>query len=66
MHAVSFEKSVDLPWGELQEVVQWCQTHCQNDWTFAMLQLPGMYANGKYVFKFESEKDYINFVLWQN
>lgn len=66
MHSVSFEKSVDLPWGELQNVVQWCQAHCQKDWTFAMLQLPSNHASGQYLFKFESEKDYINFILWQN
>jgi len=45
-------------------VIDWCQRNCANDWGYDC-QVPAGRDGGLYDFYFETESDYINFILWK-
>jgi hypothetical protein len=55
---------MDIKFGQLAPIMHWCQSQCIADWGYAITDIAG-YLPGKYTFYFESETDYINFILWQ-
>lgn len=57
-----FETILNLPWGKLQYVIEWCTDNCQSDWHFSVVNNAGK-ESGTYKFMFDSEKDYITFML---
>lgn len=61
---MQYETTVKLPYGELGSMVRWCQTHCEKDWNFSILDQAGQ-ESGQYEFQFESEKDYFTFLVWK-
>jgi hypothetical protein len=62
-----YKTSIDLPFGKLRSVVEWCTTNCMKNWAFDISD--DHYAGEKqipsYDFRFESEKDYITFLVYQ-
>lgn len=61
---MEYSTNVSLPYGELGEVVRWCQSHCKYDWNFDIITTAGR-EKGEYTFQFESEKDYVTFIVWK-
>ena len=63
----AFKTSIDIPYGELKNVISWCQHNCQSDWRFQeSLHAPNAgYSSLPYNFFFETEKDYVSFVIWK-
>lgn len=59
-----FKTEMDIKFGQLAPIMHWCQSQCIADWGYAITDIAG-YLPGKYTFYFESETDYINFILWQ-
>lgn len=66
----AYKATVDLPYGELKNVMEWCQKNCIADWKFD----PGGEAHNyskthnrsnQYNFYFESERDYVAFIVWK-
>ena len=53
--------NVTLPYGQLQPIVEWCERNCSGDWRF-MENVEDQY-NG-FDFLFESERDYVAFLIW--
>ena len=49
---------ITFPFGQLDSMIEWCEKNCQTDWKF------GDSDNG-YTFWFESEKDYVAFLIWK-
>jgi len=57
--------SIPLPYGKLQETIDWCIRNCEATWQFDPF-FPGYEFNSDNTeFLFESEKDYIAFLLWK-
>lgn len=54
---------IRVPYGELSEVVDWCQRNCSGDWRFT--EGTETLYQGDYVFLFESERDYVAFLMWK-
>ena len=48
--------------GELSSIVDWCERNCSSDWRF-MEDVNNQW--GGYEFLFESEKDYVAFIMWK-
>lgn len=59
-----YKTEINIKFGELAPIMDWCQTQCIADWGYNMWDNAG-YHPGKYTFYFESETDYINFILWK-
>jgi hypothetical protein len=47
---------IELPYGELGPHMDWCRRNCTKEWRVSL-------DNNR--FFFESEKDYINFLIWK-
>lgn len=58
-----FETKVHIPYGQLKTTVQWCKENCERDWGYSILDNAGNFP-GNYIFKFESEKDLLTFLLY--
>lgn len=54
--------NVAVQYGELQPIVDWCERNCSGEWRF-MEDINNQW-NG-YEFFFESEKDYVAFLMWK-
>jgi hypothetical protein len=55
---------IDLKFGELGDIVRWCQHNTIEDWWYEIASIAGD-APGNYKFYFNNERDYINFILWK-
>lgn len=64
LNKINFKCDISIPYGELQPVIEWCQDNLKDDWRYYILNEAGS-APGHYEFIFESEIDYINFLLWK-
>lgn len=59
-----YKTHIDLPFGQLRPMIEWCQNHCTKDWRFDIVNDAGS-AYGSYRFEFESEKDFMTFLVWK-
>jgi hypothetical protein len=53
-----------VPFGKLSSIINWCCKNCTDDWRYSILEEAGDMP-GRYHFKFTNERDYINFLLFQ-
>lgn len=65
--ATAFKTLIDIPYGELKNVISWCQNNCQSDWRFheTLHSKDNFNFSLNYEFFFEDEKDYIAFLIWK-
>jgi hypothetical protein len=47
--------------GQLAGIISWCERNCTSDWRFTE-DINNQW--GGYVFLFESERDYVAFLVW--
>lgn len=59
----SLKVVLDIPYGELQAIVEWCDRNCTGEWRY-MEDPNGLMYTG-WVFFFESERDYVAFTVWK-
>ena len=59
-----YHTKIDIKYGDLKNVMQWCKDNCANEWTFNVEDYAGEKA-GTYEFRFASEKDYVSFLVWK-
>jgi len=59
-----YKTRITIGYGELKPVIDWCQRNCANYWGYDC-QIPAGREGGLYDFYFETESDYINFILWK-
>ena len=58
-HATSILK----PFGELDRVLAWCRTEMTDEWRWQLASASSDRAPGRYLFYFDSERDYVAFLL---
>jgi hypothetical protein len=54
--------NVTVNYGELKPIVEWCERNCKDEWRF-MEDINDQF-NG-FEFFFESERDYVAFLMWK-
>ena len=61
----SFNHAVEIhqPFGGLDGVIAWCKESMQSEWRWQLLQVSTDHADGRYIFYFDSERDYCAFLL---
>lgn len=57
--------TLDIPFGQLHHVIEWCQNQLDQDWQFRVIEDADHYSSGLYLFVFESDKDLMKFTLWK-
>jgi len=64
----AFNTKIGIPFGELQSIIDWCETNCKYPWGYSSSgEMAGRGETFKhyYNFYFESEKDYVAFIVWK-
>lgn len=59
-----FKTEVNIQYGQLEEMIGWCRTNCSGEWGYSVMNGAGK-EPGTYSFQFESEKDYVTFLVWR-
>lgn len=59
-----YKTEINIKFGELTKIVNWCETQCISEWGYDTKDYAGS-DPGKYMFYFDKESDYINFILWK-
>jgi hypothetical protein len=55
---------IELKYGELEPILDWCKRNCLCEWCYEQLTPAGQ-IHGEYEFYFEHEKDLIAFTIWK-
>jgi hypothetical protein len=55
---------INLKFGELRPLLEWCKNNCRGEWKFELENTAGL-EEGYYHFYFEDDNDKINFILWK-
>jgi hypothetical protein len=62
----SYRANIDVQYGQLQPIIDWCERNCEADYRFMDINNPEYDSDtGRWEFLFESEKDYVSFLLWK-
>jgi hypothetical protein len=61
---VEYKAEVNIRYGQLEEMINWCRTNCLGMWGYSVVADAGE-EPGVYSFQFESEKDYVTFLVWR-
>ena len=59
----SFAQEITKPYGCLDGVLDWCKSECTGDWRWQLIDTSSDWRPGRYTFYFDSERDYLAFVL---
>ena len=54
---------IDLSYGQLKPVIEWCERNCTGVWHYMEDPKGAMY--GSWIFLFEDEKDLVAFTIWK-
>ena len=64
----SFKHSHELKkkTGILDHVIEWCKDELVGDWRWQLVEMSSHQQPGRYIFYFDSERDYFAFLMkWQ-
>lgn len=59
----AYKEKIALAYGELQPFIEWCDRNCTDDWRY--MEDPNGDIYNSWVFFFESERDYVAFIMWK-
>lgn len=54
---------IGKPFGVLDTVLAWCRTELVGDWRWQLIEMSSDTRPGRYCFYFDSERDYVAFLL---
>ena len=58
-----YSREIAKPFGELDRVIDWCKTEMVGDWRWQLVDVSSDRRPGRYVFYFDSERDFFAFTL---
>ena len=62
-----YSKEITKSFGLLDEVISWCKTETTGDWRWQLVQPSSDIVPGRYIFYFDSDRDYCAFLMkWSN
>ena len=62
----NYAREINKPFGELDRVLAWCKTELNGEWRWQLVDVSTDQRPGRYIFYFDSERDYFAFTLyWQ-
>ena len=64
-HAESFNHAIKIskPFGSIDQIIEWAKSELKDEWRWQVVQTSTDKLNGQYIFYFDSESDYLAFVL---
>jgi len=58
-----YSREIAKPFGKLDHVLDWCKTELVGDWRWQLVDVSSDRRPGRYVFYFDSERDFFAFTL---
>ena len=58
-----YSREIAKPFGKLDHVLDWCKTELVGDWRWQLVDVSSDRRPGRYVFYFDTERDFFAFVL---
>ena len=58
-----YAREIHRPFHGLEPVLDWCKSECSPDWRWQLVDTPGDIRDGRYIFYFNNQQDYTNFLL---
>ena len=59
----SHAKEIVQPFGGLDSVISWCKQTMENEWRWQLCEVSSDIRPGRYIFYFDSERDYCAFLM---
>lgn len=56
-------QEISKPFGVLESVLDWCKEELSAEWRWQLLEVSSDHRPGRYIFYFDSERDYLAFVM---
>lgn len=56
-------QEIRQPFGRLDDVIAWCKTALEHEWRWQLIEPSSDIRQGRYIFYFDSERDYCAFTL---
>jgi hypothetical protein len=56
-------QEISKGFGMLESVLDWCKSELVNEWRWQLVDVSSNQRPGRYVFYFDSERDYLAFVM---
>ena len=56
-------QEIAKPFGVLEHVLDWCKEELGSDWRWQLLSVSSERQPGRYIFYFDSERDYLAFIM---
>jgi hypothetical protein len=61
-----YAREISKPFGHIDGILEWCKSELREDWRWQLVEMSTDKRPGRYVFYFDSERDYFAFTLyWQ-
>ena len=62
----ALKANIDVQFGQLRSIIDWCERNCESDYRYSDINNPeSASSTGRWEFLFESEKDYVAFLMWK-
>ena len=58
-----YSREIAKPFGKLDHVLDWCKTELVGDWRWQLVDVSSDTRPGRYVFYFDTERDFFAFTL---
>jgi hypothetical protein len=59
----SHAKEISKPFGGIDRVISWCKTAMEDEWRWQLIETSSDIRDGRYIFYFDSERDFFAFTL---
>ena len=56
-------QEIAKPFGVLESVLDWCKEELTADWRWQLIEVSSDHRPGRYCFFFDSERDYLAFIM---
>lgn len=61
-----YAREIAKPFGQIDGILEWCKSELQDDWRWQLVEMSNDCRPGRYIFYFDSERDFFAFTLyWQ-
>lgn len=59
----AYAQEITKPFGQIESVLDWCKRELPGVWRWQLIEVSAVHKPGRYIFYFDSERDYLAFVL---
>ena len=59
----NYARDISKPFGQIDRILDWCKAELQDEWRWQLVDVSSDIRPGRYIFYFDSERDYFAFTL---